>query len=254
VGLPPIRVAYLVMAKIPRFYLPKEQFHDNKATLTPWVQQHAMKTLRLREGDRLILFDGTGIEYETVIVTENQTYAALIEKTSPGLPEVHPKIFLYQAPIKKERWEWLLEKATELGVAAIVPLLTKFVEVDVTQNFDKKKERWENIVQSACEQSGRGFLPQILNPQSFNEAVEKARGKRILFYEGEATPLQSLMGEIAQASELSLFIGPEGGFSDEEVRLVRSREIPVVSLGTQTLRAETAAMAALSICYSLKSQ
>lgn len=236
------------VGKLLRFFLPPEYIQGETAVLTPSVSRHAVGTLRLRSGEELVLFDGTGIEYRAILQREKSGYTARIVERIPGFPPVKPRITLYQAAIKKEPWEWLLQKATELGVSTLVPLLTRYVEVNAAQQFPKRKERWEAILQSACEQSGRSFLPELSSPITLEAALKEAAGLKLFFYEGK--PVLSLR-EVLAAEEpvesCSVFIGPEGGFSQEEVSRARAAEARVVSLGPLILRAETAGLAALAV-------
>ena len=243
------------MAKPPRFYLPAQFFSAETAVLTPGVARHATATLRMRAGDHLVLFDGTGKEYDATLRARGKhDWEAVIERVKDGIYEKSPLIILHSAPIKKERWEWLLEKAVELGAGAVVPLLTRHVEIDIRENFAKKKERWESIIISACEQSGRSIIPELSYPIDFGPAIEKHAGRSILFHEkgSDRRGASDAASALGPTDTIAIFIGPEGGFSEEEVALAAASNVAAAHLGDHVLRAETAALAALSVLAEWK--
>jgi 16S rRNA (uracil1498-N3)-methyltransferase len=231
------------MGKLPRFYLHPENLKGSKIILPDAVVRHVF-SFRLKPGDEFVLFDGSGVEYRVRLLKEDQRiYVAELVETFAGLPLLSPKIFLYQAPIKKERWEWLLEKSTELGVFAITPLITNFTEMEVEEKYEKKLQRWESIVQSACEQCGRSILPFLGAPIPFKKAILEAPGEKILFFEKGGMPIKNFLNDVQLVEDVSIFVGPEGGFSKEEVDWAISQNVRFVSLGKLILRAETAGVA-----------
>jgi 16S rRNA (uracil1498-N3)-methyltransferase len=163
------------------------------------------------------------------------------------------EIVLYQALIKGDRFEWVLEKGTELGVARFVPLLASRSVVRPRAGRSGRSQRWQRVVTEAAEQCGRGLLPRVASPVELGEALASARGLRLLLWEEErAMGLRSALREgLAEQSEakrplLSVFVGPEGGFSREEAESALSHGARVVSLGRRVLRSETAGIAAVS--------
>lgn len=232
-----------------RFYVPPENVGSDKILLTENAVRHAVKTLRMKPGEKLALFDGSGKEYIGSLVQSGKNeYSIGIEQISPPPKSAERKITLYSAPIKKEHWEWLLEKATELGADTVVPIITKYTEVDITQNFEKKKARWELIAQGAAEQSERRTLMKLGKPLLLSEALAKAPGIKLFSYENEKeNRLTSVLQTIAPSEEISIFFGPVGGFAPEEVKEAVGQGARLVSLGPRILRVETAALAALTV-------
>lgn len=229
-----------------RFYIPPENIHARDIALTENVLGHALKTFRMKTGDKLIVFDGSGKEYLGVLMQSGKkNYSISIEKIlSPQHQD--KKINIYSAPIKKERWEWLLEKAAELGADTLTPIITKYTEVDVTQNFEKKKARWDLIIQSAAEQSERRTLLTLHEPIPLSKALAAAPGIKLFFYEQEKNnALKITMESLKDAKEISMFFGPVGGFTPEEAGDAVSKDALIISLGSRILRAETAAIAAI---------
>lgn len=238
------------LEKIPRFYIPPSAVGEKQIQLTDWVVRHAIHALRLSAGGKVIIFDGEGHEFlVTLVRDEKNNYIGKIEEKLPGGPELNVKLRLYQGPLQTSRWEWLLEKAAELGVSTITPLLTQFGEDGFRQISSGKQKRWGKIIQSACEQCGRSVVPKLHSPLPFQEAVKTAPGNKFLFYEVHTAgiPLRKIIPKIETLKEISIFIGPKGGFSKEEIKLAQSFKIPIVSLGKLTFRAETAAIAALAM-------
>lgn len=239
------------MRKLPRFFVPPDCIGRETVSLTSGIVGHAIRVLRLSEGDPIVLFNGKGLEIEARLAKDGKrNYVAEILKRQKHSYDSRVQFFLFQAFVKKERWEWLLEKSAELGVFSIIPLITQFTEVERGDHFFRKKTRWESILQAACEQSGRTFLPELSAPVFLEEAFQKAPGIRLLFqYSSHAVPLKDVLPRLADVKLLSLFIGPEGGFAPEEIALAKSHHISPVSLGKLTLRSETAGVAALA-CLS----
>jgi 16S rRNA (uracil1498-N3)-methyltransferase len=199
--------------------------------------------LRLRPGDAVLLLDGGGDE---VIVrldaVERKLVTGTVESRRAGAAEPRTRVTLYVALLRGERFEWVLQKATELGAAAFVPVQFRHSLADRAD--EKKLERWRRIIREAAEQSCRALLPPLSAPVSFNQACAAA-GPGLLLYEGAAPPLRDALGA-ARPVALSLFTGPEGGIAEEELTTAERHGIMSVSLGPRILRAETAPIAALS--------
>lgn len=175
-----------------------------------------------------------------------------------GTGEPSVCITLYQALLKSDRFEFVLQKGTELGVSTFVPMLTDRVVSHGQNRVGAKSARWRRIVTEASEQSGRSRIPVIHDPVTLRSACENALPIAIMPWENEADPVH-VKTVIAQAREngwegsnVEIFIGPEGGFTLEEVELARSLNVLTLSLGQRILRSDTAAIATVSIiCYEL---
>jgi 16S rRNA (uracil1498-N3)-methyltransferase len=207
------------------------------------------RVLRLRVGDHVLLLDNSGREYEVELTALTATAAqGVLLASSEGAGEPNVRLVLYQALIKGQRFDWVLEKGTELGVAGFVPVLSSRSLVRSAEASSARLERWRRVVVEAAEQSGRCRLPEISPPLPFDDACASAAGLRILPWEGERdVTLGDLLAAHQAAAVVSLFIGPEGGFPLEEVRLARRLGVRTVSLGRRILRAETAAIVAAAL-------
>lgn len=190
--------------------------------------------LRLKTGDRLILSDGQGREAEAVITSmdKNRAELALDTITTPHREPIKAAT-LYAALLKRENFETVIQKATELGIFRIVPLLT---ERTVKTGFNR--ERLEKIIREAAEQSGRTSIPELAEPLPFSEALAEADPATSLVLDLDGVAVNS------QLSATQAFIGPEGGFSDAEITLAREAGFPIGLLGKLTMRGETAAIVA----------
>ncbi len=189
--------------------------------------------LRLKMGGEVILFAGSGTDFRCEIVTlEKKEATCVIREVVKN--EVVPlrELILFPALIKKDHFEWLLEKVTELGVAEIRPVVSERTEVKKVN-----VERARDIVKEATEQSGRGTLPDIAEPVSFESALSSVSVPAIAF-DPSGSPFHT--SEFILHDSISAFIGPEGGWSPRELALFSERNIPLYSLSTATLRAETA--------------
>lgn len=208
------------------------------------------RVLRLSKGNSVILFNGDGKDYPAEI-TEARSQRVLVKILDAHVLENESpfKITLVQAVCRGERMDYALQKATELGVFCIQPLITRRVEVRLdAARQTKRMTHWQNVVISACEQSGRARVPEIRTPLSLPEWVAGADQSPRLILD----PLSDnkLSGVSACGVSISIMIGPEGGFMDEEMKLARQHGITAVSLGPRVLRTETAGPAAIAVLQS----
>ena len=229
-----------------RFHLPPECIHDAVAELPPDQCHYLRNVLRLGKGDEVEVFDGTGAAYAGRIEVAGRR-VRVIELKPLAHGEPAPTLLLAAAIIKPARFEWMLEKATELGVDEFLPLITKYSEFRTgNANLEARLGRWQRIVCQACQQCGRALVPAVRSPISFADflALEDLRGfTRLLCYEKGGVPLRSL----TPAGPIALCVGPEGGWDPGEVDAAQQAEFKPVSLGRSTLRAETAALAAITL-------
>ncbi len=190
---------------------------------------------RLRAGDRLTLLDNTGFEYlaEVALLAKGKADLKIIDRSAVSHAPAK-EIWLYAALIKKDNYEWILEKGTEVGVSHFVPVVSDRIE---KKNINM--ERALKIVKEASEQSGRGTMPLVDEPASLEDAIESATVPLIAFHmSGE----KFVAGFHNNKQQLGILIGPEGGWSDSELALFKEKNIPIYSLGGLVLRAETAAI------------
>jgi 16S rRNA (uracil1498-N3)-methyltransferase len=205
--------------------------------------------LRLRVGDHIQFLDDTGWAYEAEIVAldRDEVTTAIVGRSQPDT-EPRLRLVLYQAMLPPERWEWLLQKGTELGVSLFIPLITDRTVSRRTPVAEGRFIRWMSIIREAAEQSGRCRMPQVRQPMAFDEALAAwPREQRLIMaaLDASATPLREALSA-GLTPEVGLMVGPEGDFTPAEVAAARERGASIVSLGKRVLRAETAPLAALS--------
>ena len=225
-----------------RFFVePGQLGPQRRVTLTAIAHQvHAVGGLRA--GDRITLLEGDGLEYPAEIVALTPRHLELaVGEPVPCATEPRRRLTLYQCALKGEKMEWVLQKATELGVARVVPVCSSRTIVRPVAAIDRKSERWRAILREAAEQSGRARMPELAPALLLADALQSASGLRLFPWESApATGSGALEG-----TEVSLLVGPEGGFSADEAALAVAEGWRVISLGPRILRAETAALASL---------
>ncbi len=237
------------MSHIPRIYLPNA-LANSIAPITSTVEHHLIRVLRLRDGAPLHVFDGEGREYAAHLCHEDTRTAIAIEslrrtEERPPLP-----IHLYVAISRHTRMEWTLEKAVELGVSVIHPLLSERSKVRLDERrAERKLGHWQSIVASATAQSGRGWLCELKPPRPLSELWgENFAGLRLILHPDASRGITDL----AQPRKgLALLIGPESGFSTAELGAAEASGWVPVRLGPHTLRAETAGPAAIAAAQAL---
>lgn len=209
----------------------------------PELLHQMSKVFRFKAGDIVILFDGTGRENvcEITLLTKKEAEFAVKERREGLVPPVQ-KVTLYLSLIKKDNFEWVLQKGTELGVSRFVPIIS-----ERSEKKDINMERARKIVIEATEQSGWACVPELSEPISMVSLLEKSEvpPQTLVAFHTEGAPFQKSF--LADKKELGVLIGPEGGFSEKEIALFKSKNIPIYSLGNQTLRAETAGVATASL-------
>lgn len=234
-----------------RFFVPPQSVEGRTVTLVGQIAHQLTNVLRMSPGDRIIVLDNSGWQMETEL-TEVQTYKVVGQVVRRSLARGEPKIkvTLYQAMLRGDRLEFALQKGTELGVVAFVPMITARCVIASLDDVNKKLERWRRIVREAAEQSRRGRLPIIEPAMLFMQACERARdagGLMLLPWEEEReTSLKDVLAASPMPFSISLLIGPEGGFTREEVQLAQAYGARVISLGPRVLRAETAGLVTVS--------
>jgi len=239
-----------------RTFLDAELIEGKELQLDERAAAHVVRVLRRRVGDRIHVFNGRGTEAEVELVAVERRGAcrALIETVAMVNRESPVRIELIQAVARGEKMDWVVQKATELGVSAIRPVFTEHGEVRVEGKPRlRKQQRWQEIAIGACEQSGRNVLPAIHAPLALSE-LETAAATRLMLDPGGATALGSALfsgpGQAGSAS-VALAIGPEGGFGDQDRGVLRKAGFVAVTLGPRVLRTETAGLAAISVLQLL---
>ncbi len=215
------------------------------------VQHQLTRVLRVQAGERIRLLDGAGRAFVVeIIAADRRSVSGRIAEITPAPAEPGVAVTLYQCALKADKLEWVMQKATELGVTTLVPLISERTVVRPASALERRRSRWESIVREAAEQCGRGRLPTIAAPADYATVLAGAPGLRLLAWEA-ATGQPGLIHALGRAElpvrAVSLLIGPEGGLSAAEVELAQAAGWQPVSLGPRVLRAETAALAALAI-------
>ncbi len=228
-----------------RFYLPDIK-NGARLELTREAHTHAAYVLRIRVGDNITVFDGTGNDYSCKVeeIKKDKTLLRVLD-TAHNVREAKIDVSLYLAVIKQDRFEIAVQKATELGVKRIVPVYSAYAQHNVKLNYD----RLNKIAVSACEQCGRSVLPIIEQSIEFKELLSRAQNTYMIFpWEHETN--NKLSNAIDKTvKDVSVFIGPEGGISDYEQTQLTESGAKSVTLGKRILRAETAAITTLSVVY-----
>jgi len=236
-----------------RFFVGPDTLDGDSCQLSPDIARQITRVLRLRPGERIELLDDTGWAWVTELdrVTPATVSGHIVTRHRP---ESEPRfsVSLYQALPKHQKFDWILQKGTELGVSTFVPLITERSEVRKSdRGWRPKFLRWERIVTEAAEQSVRARRPRVLAVATLEEVCtplpEGSLG--IMPCLGARRPLRELLREASQElpAEVRLLIGPEGGFTAREAEIGESAGYGLVSLGPRTLRTETAAIVSVAI-------
>ena len=239
---------------MPHFYVNPKDIKD-KFFVIEDEQFHYLSTVRrFSVGDEINIFDGLGNSYKARIDSIDRTSmkGTILSSKTFVLPKI--KISLYTAIPKGERFDWLIEKAGEIGVSKIVPLI--YLRSVVKELSENKVERYKKISISASSQSWRADIMPIDKPVKFNEVVEKVSKEKdtlnVLPWESEENKnILGLLNENKDIKNINIFIGPEGGFDKTEIDLALQNDFRTVTLGKNILRVETAAIVASSILTSI---
>lgn len=244
-----------------RFFVAPETLQGRRIQIADPALTHQLSSvLRLGSGDHVTLLDNSGWEYTVELdQIERAVVTGQIERKALAETEPRLKLSLYVALLRGERFEWVLQKGTELGVTSFVPVVCQRSVVDDIADIGAAKiERWERIIREAAEQSRRAKLPKLRPAMLFEPACEHAqrRSQAYLLWEGSgATALRTLLRQAPAALaalrnttttpfSVALFSGPEGGFTESELAAATLYRVALASLGPRTLRAETAPIAA----------
>lgn len=234
---------------MPRFFVPHHDVADGKARLQGNEFRHLQRVLRLREGDDVTLFDDTGIEHTGVIVSLSPRVATVrITASATSTRESPLATTLFQGVPKGRKMDVIVEKATELGVTKIVPFVSAFGTASVGAT-EAKRERWQRIALAAAKQSGRTVIPEIATVLTFVEVVATAAAmqRALLFFEHASAATLPAATPAVRSASTAVIVGPEGGFSNDEVSRAVAAGVVVSSLGPRILRTETAAIVALAL-------
>ncbi|RKZ85580.1 MAG: 16S rRNA (uracil(1498)-N(3))-methyltransferase [Gammaproteobacteria bacterium] len=236
---------------IQRFYCPElNASSSNLFELPAAAHRHAVQVLRLKEGSLLRLFNGQGLEYEAVMdrITKRNSSVLLGEKWLTN-NESPLEITLLQGISRGERMDYALQKAVELGVSRIIPIITERCNVKLSKGrADKRMVHWQGVMISACEQSGRNMLPELCNVMQLEEALADNNVGSCLVLDPLA---ETGFTTLEQQYNIVLLIGPEGGLSEQEIQQATTSGFKAVKFGPRILRTETATVAALAVIQTM---
>ncbi len=233
---------------MPRLYIPSIRRKEKAFSITGEESRYLLNVLRMKAGDEFAVFDSSGRHFKAKIkrIGKNNVVAELGEAL-PSVPEPVRRLVLLQGILKGRKMDYVVQKATELGVGKVVPLVTERSQVRQT----RKHERWRKIALEASRQSLRTTVPEVTEPVAMGKFLEgeKSLAGYIFWEEGGSSLRDS---KIKSSDEpFVVAIGPEGGFRSDEVELARRKGLDVKSLGSRVLRAETATVSALTIVQFL---
>ncbi len=233
-----------------KFFVDKSQITENSAKIIGSDVGHIARVLRMEPGDKLLLCDGEGFDYEATIKTMSKDeIEATILRSYPCQNEPETEVTLFQGLPKQGKMELIIEKCTELGITTIVPvqMMRSVVKLSKDQ-AEKKVERWQKTAREAAKQCGRGRIPKVTMPVTIDALAAGDLPEFLLFpYEAEraSSVREALTGNKTKTA--GIFIGPEGGFAPEEVERLQAFGAHTVTLGPRILRTETAGLCALSV-------
>lgn len=236
--------------RIPRFYCPQLAAGSELLELPAAAHRHAVQVLRMKQGEPLHVFDGLGVECEAVLdqIAKRSSMVRLGDRIELN-NESPLKITLLQGISRGERMDYALQKAVELGVNRIIPVVTERCNVQLSNGrADKRLVHWQGVMVSACEQSGRSLLPEICSVMTLDEALEGNKIKCGLVLDPQAS---TGFTEVKQCDEVALLIGPEGGLNNTEIQRAQLSGFQPVRFGPRILRTETATVAALAVVQTM---
>lgn len=245
-----------------RFYIPASDWDLDQLTLSPEEAHHCLDVMRCAVGDRIIVFNGEGVEVEAEITSAGKKEVTLksflVSQTDPP----PARLTLGQAIPKGKNMDLIIQKATELGAAKIIPLLSErtVVQLDAA-DLEKKREKWQRVAIEACKQCGQNWLPEVATPLTIDQFTKKTGDdfRLVAAISPSAQSLKAILNEYSEENDsrpvaATLMVGPEGDFTPAEVSTAIGAGFVPLSLGPIILRSETAAIYALSVTgYELMS-
>lgn len=243
---------------MPKFFVEKSKISDTRALITGQDANHIARVLRMEKGDSLVICDGEGFDYDGEISEISNGEVSLLIKEKrlcPGESDI--SVTLFQCLPKGAKMELIIEKCTELGVSKVVPVASKYcvVKLEDAKKEAKKTEKWQKTADEAAKQCLRGVIPKVENVLSLKDAIKLLSDfdLSIVCYEHEdKTTLKDVLKVNKDAKKIAIFIGPEGGFSEEEIALLKDNGAFSITLGKRILRTETAGLCVISaIMYEM---
>jgi 16S rRNA (uracil1498-N3)-methyltransferase len=239
-----------------RIYIGTESFRKKDFFYIKGETYHYLKNvLRLKVKDIFEGFDGTGKEYKIEIlkIGKNEITGKIVEEKELYSTELPFYLNLFQCIPKGEKFDFIIREATQLGVNKIVPVISKRVIVKIDKEKIKNKlRRWQKIAEESAKVSGRTFVPEIKELVKFEECIKEEKDFGLIFWEGERDFtikdfIKEIKGKEIKGKKINIFIGPEGGFDEEEIELAKKNNFFTLSLGKRILKVETASVVAIGI-------
>ena len=237
-----------------RFYHSSSLKLNTTILLDDFAARHLAQVLRAKVGDRIILFNGDGFDYEAEIKhVDRRDVSVEILNQSANPNESKIRIHLFQALSSNEKMDLVVQKAVELGVQTITPIIASRSQMRLKdEKRDKKLQHWQQIAISACEQSGRAVIPEIYPVSLLTESMNQMDDAALnIMLDPEAKTQLNQLASMDTPSHINVLIGPEGGFSEDEIQLCQSKKVVTLSLGPRILRTETAPIATLALLQYL---
>ena len=234
-----------------RFFIDKKNICKDNIHIEGDDVQHISRVLRLKEGDKIMLCDQQGTDYYVSIteLSKHSVKTAVISK-EPSKGEPSMEVVLYQGVPKSTKMDLIIQKCTEMGITRVVPVMTArtVVKLESQKDEEKKTARWTKIAEEAAKQSARGIVPRINMPMSFEQALMDSKDLDMVLIpyelEKDMSVKKALQGKVPKS--IGFFIGPEGGFDDNEIEKAKQNNIVPVTLGSRIMRTETAGFAILT--------
>ena len=238
---------------MPKFFVPKENIHNDKIHITGGDVSHISRVLRMGENDYLCLCDGMGNNYDAVIESiTSDNIVCKITDVKRAETEAQISVTIFQGIPKGSKMEYIIQKTTELGVVNIIPCkMSRCVsKIESDKDAVKKQQRWQKIAEEAAKQSGRGIIPTVGMPVNFDEAIRQMKEFDLAFapYEcEEQNKLKDVLLTRGNVKTVAFMIGPEGGYDVSETEELKNQGIKTITLGKRILRTETAGEAVLAM-------
>jgi 16S rRNA (uracil1498-N3)-methyltransferase len=232
-----------------RFFLSPDSLTTDEVIFPEEIARQMVAVLRLKIWDHVVVLDGQGLEVKVKLttVTRDQVIGTVVGRREAPC-EPHVRLTLFLALTQREKFEWMLQKCTEVGATGFVPLLCERALVQAGDEVDRKRERWETILKEAAEQSRRGRIPVLHAAQTIQQAGQFEFPLLLAYESDDAHSLKDVVASLPKpVTALGILIGPEGGFSDQEVHQLQNAGARSVSLGKRILRMETAAVVAAAL-------
>ncbi len=230
------------------FFIDPKNIQESKILFPADVSHQMVRVLRLKRDAIVVVLDNRGLQYEVRLIelAAQQCIGEIVSKRKIET-EATTKIHLMVALTQREKFEWILQKCCEIGVAKISPILCeRSIQLSLS-DFEKKKDRWERILKEAAEQSRRGLIPVLNSPVTIQAAIQKPAPMKLIAWENEENNRLDDILSNQIFTDITLMIGPEGGFSEQEVQAAQASGWIPFSLGKRILRMETAAIVACGI-------